>query len=727
MYQPTPPEHHDDNLPERLEVLIERLAEKVHDMWAAQRIKEGWSYGSQRDDDSKKHPCLVPYADLPESEKEYDRLTAKQSIASIMDFGYTIAPPSEIYEAEIEACLGQLESADTPGDVHRVWQDFQVIPNPERSGNAGLLLCKLAKKALSLGELLLANDVCRHGLNYNPDNTELIHKLALSLLELGNCSQAIIVLDAYHGDPDGQLLTLQGRIFKDQFFERASGCRDRSLIEKACQFYRKAWELDPKDEFPLINLAACQLFSGNREEASEFASIILRRNAGKEAHDLDDYYSMATCAEAFLLVGDLKNAKSRYEKATQLGRGNIRDLVSTRKQALRLADAMDLEKALVASWFPDPCLVLFAGHIYSDDGSGSLTAEMLSTVGNRIRTHLEGMDACSSISSAASGSDLLFLESIRELNVTSTIFLPWPESEFLDTSVHPEWRERFDQALGYATNVQTLSQHSTPEFPLSLEYTNEVMVGSALVMGKRLGLPVKALAVWNGAPGAPGGTASFVSLCQEHGIDLQIVEVPGPKGPTGQTPQHPAALRKNFQISEGAQDIKAFLFSDVVGYSKLSEKQIPLFVDHFLRKMSILIAGSENAPIISNTWGDALYAVFNSVTQAAQFSLELRTMVQRTKWEDCGLPKDLNIRIGLHAGPVFAVHDPVIRQVSFTGFHTSWAARIEPVTMPGEVFCSEEFAALAELEDSKSFDTLYVGTFDLAKKFARKRLFKIAE
>lgn len=74
--------------------LRERMAEHSHDVWAAQRIAEGWTYGPRRNDTTKEHPCLVPYADLPESEKEYDRTAALQTLKAIIALGYSIVRPS---------------------------------------------------------------------------------------------------------------------------------------------------------------------------------------------------------------------------------------------------------------------------------------------------------------------------------------------------------------------------------------------------------------------------------------------------------------------------------------------------------------------------------------------------------------------------------------------------------------------------------------------------------
>ncbi len=80
-------------LPPELGALTERLAENTHELWAAQRLSQGWSHGPQRDDTRKLHPCLVPYEQLPESEREYDRITALGTLKAILKLGYQIHPP----------------------------------------------------------------------------------------------------------------------------------------------------------------------------------------------------------------------------------------------------------------------------------------------------------------------------------------------------------------------------------------------------------------------------------------------------------------------------------------------------------------------------------------------------------------------------------------------------------------------------------------------------------
>ena len=90
-YIPQPLDTSAIELPKSLQQLLEKLAENTHEVWAAQRIKDGWTYGRARDDEKKKHPGLVSYGDLPESEKEYDRMTAGEALKAVIAMGYQIS------------------------------------------------------------------------------------------------------------------------------------------------------------------------------------------------------------------------------------------------------------------------------------------------------------------------------------------------------------------------------------------------------------------------------------------------------------------------------------------------------------------------------------------------------------------------------------------------------------------------------------------------------------
>lgn len=89
-YEPHPIDVDDIPLDDNLEELQEAIAENAHDVWAAARIREGWSYGTKRDDANKKHPDLIPYTALPEGEKDYDRLMAYNTIKLVKKLGFDI-------------------------------------------------------------------------------------------------------------------------------------------------------------------------------------------------------------------------------------------------------------------------------------------------------------------------------------------------------------------------------------------------------------------------------------------------------------------------------------------------------------------------------------------------------------------------------------------------------------------------------------------------------------
>lgn len=89
-YNPNPVDTSHVELSDELLELVERMAKHVHEVWAATRIAQGWTYGPERNDAARKHPCLVPYEQLPEEEKAYDRATSQETLKFIMLNGFEI-------------------------------------------------------------------------------------------------------------------------------------------------------------------------------------------------------------------------------------------------------------------------------------------------------------------------------------------------------------------------------------------------------------------------------------------------------------------------------------------------------------------------------------------------------------------------------------------------------------------------------------------------------------
>ena len=89
-YIPNPVDTKSVDLTKGIEPLVEEMAKNVHEVWAATRISQGWTYGEERNDTEKKHPCLVPYEELSEEEKEYDRNTSQETLKLIIKLGFKI-------------------------------------------------------------------------------------------------------------------------------------------------------------------------------------------------------------------------------------------------------------------------------------------------------------------------------------------------------------------------------------------------------------------------------------------------------------------------------------------------------------------------------------------------------------------------------------------------------------------------------------------------------------
>lgn len=90
-YIPRPVDVSGKTLPKELEDLVEAMAKNVHEIWAKTRMEQGWTYGKERNDLLKQHPCLIPYEELSEEERIYDRNTAIGTLNLILDLGFKIS------------------------------------------------------------------------------------------------------------------------------------------------------------------------------------------------------------------------------------------------------------------------------------------------------------------------------------------------------------------------------------------------------------------------------------------------------------------------------------------------------------------------------------------------------------------------------------------------------------------------------------------------------------
>ena len=200
------------------------------------------------------------------------------------------------------------------------------------------------------------------------------------------------------------------------------------------------------------------------------------------------------------------------------------------------------------------------------------------------------------------------------------------------------WNKRFETVLERAASVRVLGQLYMPGSAIGFEYCNLAVNGLARIFARSLDLDITPLAIWDGFVGGPGGTGSFVRYWRSQRIPVKVVPMATQPPSMLVDPQTTEAeggdSDDQFEIwvrASGRQEIKAIMFADVVGLSKLPETAIPKYVAQFNQRVSRLIAESSSSPINVNTWGDGLFFVFSGVEDAGRFGLDLRDLVVKNQ------------------------------------------------------------------------------------------------
>lgn len=601
------------------------------------------------------------------------------------------------------------------------------IPKEERPA----LDRERVRRGIERGDLLQAADLAETALRDFPGDADLSYLKALALVQMGHPPEAEDALRESlekSKEPSVDTVSLMGRIFKDRWARETEPEAADRWMEQALDYYTRASAIDAEDAFPLINRAFCAAMLGRSADVEEVASEVLRLLQGKE----QDYYGLASMAEAHALRGDPETAEYFYRKAFKAGRNRTRDLARTRRQARWIGSKLYQDAHHFDACFPIPDILVFAGHIVDapDRPSPRFPPQVVPSAGLLLRKQLARLRTQVVCASIAAGADILVAEAALERGCALHLFLPWNAEDFEKTSVAPEWRSRYLRLIDAATSVRLLSKDKMPASAIGFDYLNRVMIGTARKLASDLDVGLSALVYWDGNPGGLGGTGSLVRHCLAAGLRVERCFVPPgrPNQPIEERIELAPELPPHTpdpDNPEPVQAVRAMLFADIVGYSRLSDAAIPNFVETFLGLVASELEQAPHPPEIRNTWGDALYLVFERSLHAADFARRLRRAMAAVDWAAHGLPAELSIRIGLHAGPVFPIVDPVQEKPSYTGFHVSWAARIEPTARTGSLYASEEFVALLQLEDPDAVDAVYVGKIPLDKAFWERRIYEI--
>jgi class 3 adenylate cyclase len=611
-------------------------------------------------------------------------------------------------------------------------------------------ICDVAEVLLEKDEPLLAFEVLNLVRSAFPNDTRLRQGLGLALARSGATEEAQKILDLLWKEQKTrkptnakekiafeETLCMLGRTYKDLglALEPGGALRDHDALQHALQLYSAAYFLR-LNYYPAINVAFLNQVLDNHEAAAQFAERVRKQcreivdGPSRGATHEPRYWHHASLGEAELILGARKAATQAYGEAGTICRakGLYGNLGSIHRQLRYLLAALGEDPRESARYLKMPRVAVFTGHMVdrTDRPSARFPERLAARVKKRIAAWLKKEDIGIGYSSAACGSDLLFIEALLEKGGEAHVILPFGARDFRGSSVDitttKKWTTIFDHV------IEKVSLDEVSERPLNFgevayTYANQLLHGAAIRRADRLGADLKRLAVWDGGPGdGPEGTADVVGSWLQLTREIDIIGVPGvtpatPFAVSGLVAPLPWRSQTRTAPRTIGTQVAALLFADVCGFSKMSEDQIPRFVDEFLGAIANLLDKRYRGTEKRNTWGDGLYIAFDKIEAAGLFALELTGLVSNTDWSKHGLPPGLGLRTALHAGPVYICTDPVTMRYNCIGTNVSHAARLEPSTPENQVYASVQFAALSAALGIKSFACRYVGHVDWAKGY----------
>ena len=590
----------------------------------------------------------------------------------------------------------------------------------------------LADKA---GQAMFAHDILEEGMHYFPENLRLIQLFGLSSIKCGFLLKARDLLTGLmkSGHEDEETLAILGRVYKEMWILTDNAGTDHPHFVRSKNLYLKSF-MKNRGYYSGINAASLSLLAGERETAEKLARNVLKICTELiKSTSSHDYWVYATIGEACALLGRREGSVNYYNRAKHLVGVNLADIASMRRQ-LNLLSRVTPIAAEVLDNLRIPPVIAFTGHMidHPDRESPRFPALLEDEVTRRIADALDDLGGQIGYASAASGSDIIFLEQFQKRGGETNVILPFDRDDFFQTSVDfagTGWRARVESVLEKSTQTEQATRGKYQGDDVLFSYTNQIIMGKTILRSKFLETEPTLLAVWDGNDSAAkGGTAEFIRMWENRGYPLKVIDLrasvqltnPQPKPST--PPQSPQSIQPRSKVS---RETVAMLFSDIVGFSRLTEEQVPAFIEGFLGTVAARLEKQPAIPLYKNLWGDAFYFVFAEYEAAAEYALQLRDMMRETDWAKLGLPSGLSMRIGLHAGPVFRSKEPFLNRDNFFGYNVNQAARIEPITRPGNVYASEQYAALLMGTGADHLDCRYVGVIVLPKDFGSYPIYHV--
>jgi class 3 adenylate cyclase len=591
---------------------------------------------------------------------------------------------------------------------------------------------KRARFHARAGDQLLAYDVAIRGLDEYPEDIALKYTAVLALARSGAAAMAQQRFTelGLGSEPRDRLslslhidiASLEARIAKDLALAASPEMRP-GLLGEAAGRYRKVFE-ETRDYYPGINAATLLLLGGRPGAAKRLAAsvaAICRRQIAQRSED--SYYLWATLAEASLIARDRSAAAEALAEARASSDATPDAVATTRKQLRLVCAATAMPPSLLEGLRP-VSIVYFTGHLIG----ARLSEAEAQALAPRIDAILARHRVAVGFGSLASGADIVIAETLLDRGADIELVFPFRLEEFREVSVRPageSWVQRFDRCLAAARSQTFATDDAYLGDEYLIRYSSGLAIGLALQRAAMLDTEARLVGIWDGGGMVEDrhavGTAANVSLWHSLGHPADVLTPAGVPIDAALAPAPGSA-----QGAAGRRVLRALLFGDIKGFSKLTEPQLPVFADKILGTVAETLARYGAAINHSNTWGDGLYVVVDDAETAADCALELQRVISTLPFDDIGLPDTLGLRLGGHFGPVFPVYDPVIKQLVYMGTHVSRTARIEPVTPEGAVYVTDAFAAAVAVTRQPRFICDYVGVVPAAKNYGSMRMFRLS-
>ena len=561
---------------------------------------------------------------------------------------------------------------------------------------------------------------------------------------------------------DNDHIALLGHIYKSIW----QISRKNDDLQKALDLYKKAYHQNPSSHFS-AQIALLHAFQGHTEPAIDFArkTIQLLTSESKTTLKAEDQAEKALC---YILLHQENPALEIFNILKYTYSGD-RQLISTyRRELLELKHAgFSVSRSLFECLAP-PTIVSFTGHmIDGQNRSNERFPDFLEPyVKEAMQEVLQTIKAEIGYSAAASGGDIIFLESLLERDGEINIILPFDQQDFITQSVQPagnSWVRRFHHLMRLAHHTHYATEENYLNDDILFQFGGLICFGESLLRAHTLYTSPHLVAVWNGEKsGFVGGTDDLIARWHDtntcHIIDTKKLLEKYHHQKTYSLPEKKHSPLHNhlpdndqksskgtlpdssIHSSSGQRVIRTMLFADVKGFSLLKEQHVPYFID-FLSNLAANMTDCPYKPEFINTWGDAIFAVFDKATDMAYYAMALKKALNEQSAQNTRLPTRMALRIGLHAGPAYKATDPLTHNINFYGSHVNRAARIEPITTPNRIYASEKFIALLAAEESalktracqqsQEFNPPwtyeYIGCLALAKKFGEQKIYHLRE